>query len=180
MKNIFILLAIAFCQQADAQVKNASLQASGLTCSMCSNAIHKSLETLDFVEKVFSNIKTSTFEITFKPGAAVNFDLLKKKVQDAGFSVANLITIVNFKGDQVKNDTHLVIDGKTFHFLNVKEQVLTGDQKLQIIDKGFVTDKNFKKNSSLTKMACYKTGVAESCCTKSGLTKGSRIYHVTI
>jgi len=61
------------------------MQASGLTCSMCSNAINKSVKSIDFVEKVMANIQTSTFEITFKPGSTIDFDLLKKKVEDAGF-----------------------------------------------------------------------------------------------
>ena len=70
-----------FSLHATAQIKKVSLQASGLTCSMCSNSIFKALKTLDFVDNVEANIKTSTFAITFKQGAKVDMDKLKKKVE---------------------------------------------------------------------------------------------------
>ncbi|MGO8056378.1 heavy-metal-associated domain-containing protein, partial [Rhizobium leguminosarum] len=71
-----------------AQVTKVSLQASGLTCSMCSNSIHKALKTLDFVDKVDADIKTYTFEISFKTNSKVDFNLIKKKVEGAGFTVS--------------------------------------------------------------------------------------------
>ncbi len=85
MKNILFILLAFLSLNATAQVKTVSLQASGLTCSMCSNAIFKALKSVDFVENVDANIKNSTFEITFKPNASVNFDVLKDKVEKAGF-----------------------------------------------------------------------------------------------
>ena len=35
---------------------------------------------------------------------------------------------------------------------------LSGDKKLGLLDKGFVSAKEYKKNSNLTKITCYKTG----------------------
>ncbi len=173
-------MSILFASFAQAQVTKVNLQASGLTCSMCSNAINKSLKSLDFVEKVMSNISTSTFEITLKPGASFTFDDLKKKVEDAGFFVANMNADVNFSNIKVEKDQHINYAGMTFHFLNGKGQVLNGAKTIQVIDKGYVTSKAFKKNQSLTSMECYKTGVAGKCCAKEGLSSESRIYHVTI
>jgi len=49
-----------------------------------------------------------------------------------------------------------------------------------VVDKGYVSAKEFKKNQLYTSMECYKTGVAGDCCTKAGTAKGSRIFHVTI
>ena len=40
MKKILLLAALAVSLVANAQVNKVSLQASGLTCSMCSNAIN--------------------------------------------------------------------------------------------------------------------------------------------
>jgi len=180
MKQLFIIIAVLFAASTQAQVTRVSLQASGLTCSMCSNSINKSLKSLDYVEKVMANIKTSTFDITFKPGTAVNFDQLKKKVEDAGFFVANLTATVNFINLIVKQDEHYNIAGMNLHFLNAKGQVLNGEQAIQVVDKGYVSAKAFKKNQLYTEMECYKTGVAGSCCSKSGLGTGARIFHVTI
>ena len=78
MKTILLSIAIIFSVTTHAQVKSVSLQASGLTCSMCSNSINKALKTLDFIEKVDADIKTYTFKISFKPNSVVDFDLIRK------------------------------------------------------------------------------------------------------
>lgn len=180
MKKIFVIIAVLLCSATQAQVTKVSLQASGLTCSMCSNSINKSLKSLDYVDKVMANIQTSTFSISFKPGAVVNFDQLKKKVEDAGFYVANLTASVNFNNLIIEKDNHYEVAGMNIHFLNAKGQVLNGEQSIQVVDKGYVSAKAFKKNQLYTQMDCYKTGVAGHCCKKPGLTEGSRIFHVTI
>lgn len=178
---ISLLAANIFSGATHAQsVKKASLQASGLTCSMCSNAINKALQKIEYIETVKANIQNSSFDITFKPGAKVNFDDLKKKVEGAGFSVASLSASVYFDNAVVKNDAHITVDGMALHFLNIKEQVLSGTRDVKIIDKGFVSAKDYKKNGKYTTMECYKTGTAGSCCSKSGLAAGTRIYHVHI
>ena len=182
MKKIFSVLLVFVMSHAQAQVKHATLQASGLTCSMCSNSINKALKTIDYIESIRANIQTSSFSISFKEGAKVNFDDLKMKVEDAGFSVANLTATVNFDNASIANDEHLNVDGMVFHFLNIQEQVLTGTKTIRILDKGYVTTKEFKKNEKFTKKECYKTGTAgsSSCCSKEGIVAGTRIYHVTI
>ena len=171
MKNFIVIIIFVLCSGvAKAQVKAVTIQASGLTCSMCSNSIFKALKTLTFVEKVDANIKTSSFDISFKPNADIDFDRLKAKVEDAGFFVANFTITYHFDGVTVSNDKHITLGKNAFHFLNVKEQVLSGNRKIRLLDKGYVSAKEFKKNSSFTKMPCYKTG-------DEG---GTRIFHVTI
>ena len=147
MKNIFLLAAIVYSVAANSQVTKVSLQASGLTCSMCSNAINKALKSLDFVDKVDANIKTSTFEITFKPNGKVDFDKLKGKVEGAGFSVAGFTATMNFNNVKVKSSEPVVVGDKKLLFVNVKEQTLNGAKTVRLIDKGFVSSKEYKKNS---------------------------------
>ncbi len=180
MKQVILMAAVFFTTAVSAQITKANLQASGLTCSMCSNAIYKSLKSVDFVEKVEANIKNSSFELSFKPGSKVDIDQLKKKVEDAGFFVASFSALVMVDKTALSNDTHVDIGGSTFHFLNIKDQVADGELKIKVLDKGYVTAKAFKQNSKYTSMECYKTGKASACCAKGGLTEGSRIYHVTI
>lgn len=180
MKQLMAVVAVLFTTTLNAQITKATLQASGLTCSMCSNAINKSLKSLDFVEKVEANIKNSSFELSFKPGSQVEIDQLKEKVEDAGFFVASLTALVNFNNTALANDTHVDIGGATFHFLNIKNQVADGARNIKILDKGYVTAKAFKQNSKYTTMECYTTGKAAACCAKGGLAEGTRIYHVTM
>ena len=109
MKKIILLIAIAITTIADAQVSTVSLQASGLTCSMCSNAINRSLKTLDFVQQVDADFKSYTFEISFKPGYAIDFDMLRQKVENAGFTVCAFIVDINFSNLQLKNAEPVII-----------------------------------------------------------------------
>jgi hypothetical protein len=67
-----------------------------------------------------------------------------------------------------------------FHFLSVTGQSLSGEKELVVVDRGFVSDKQFKKYSAQTKKSCIKTGKSSSCCEKEGFEVGTRIYHVTI
>ncbi len=179
MKIASLIIILFLSVAANAQLTKVNLQASGLTCSMCSNSINKSLKTLDFVDKVNANIKNSTFEITFKPNSKVDFDKIKKKVEDAGFTVAVFSANYKFQNQQIKNEQHITLGDKTFMFLNVGNQQLNGEKTIRLIDKGFVSAKEYKKNATLTQMQCYKTGYAEACCSKD-LVKGTRIYHATI
>ncbi len=170
MKNVLLLLCMVVGLTASAQFKSATLQASGLTCAMCSNAINKSLKTLSFIESVESDIKTSSFIINFKEGVDINFDQLRKKVEDAGFSVAKLQIVTDFKNVTVQNDQSLTVDGKVLHFLNVKSQQLNGEKTITIVDKNFLSAKEYKKYAGLTKAESFKTGQSN----------GVRVYHVTI
>jgi copper chaperone CopZ len=144
MKTFFLFVAIVLAVVTNAQVSKVSLQASGLTCSMCSNAINKALKTLDFVDKVDADIKTYTFEISFKPGSNVDFDKIKAKVEKAGFSVSSFVATMHFNNVQVKNNQPVTIGDKTFLFVNSRDQLLTGTKQIKVLDKGFVSSKEFK------------------------------------
>jgi len=130
-----------------AQVTNVSLQASGLTCSMCSNSINKALKTLDFIDKINTDMKTYTFEISFKPNSHVDFDKIKNKVEKAGFSVSSFIATIYFDNVHVKDNEPINIEDKTLLFLNIKEEVFNGTKQVKVLDKGFVSSKEFKSNS---------------------------------
>jgi copper chaperone CopZ len=163
MKKIFFLAIALFTAGISfGQVKSVTIQASGLTCSMCSNAINKALKTLEFVEAVKPNIQTSSFEVTFKPNAAIDFDKLKNKVEGAGFFVSKFLASVQFDNVQVKNNTPVTVGDKTFSFVNVENTALNGVKQIRLLDKGFVSAKEFKKS-----------GLTESV-------NSQRVYHATI
>jgi copper chaperone CopZ len=181
MKNILITCFIfLWTLHSHAQFSKATIQASGLTCAMCSRAIDNSLKELPFVESVQADIKNSAFNVLFKKNETADIDALKKAVEDAGFFVAKFTITGQFNHVEIKNDEHIAIDGKEYHFLNVKDQVLDGEKSLQVVDKSFVTTAAFKKYTGATAMQCIKTGRAGGCCEKAGLSAGTRIYHVSI
>ena len=181
MKTVLLCLAIAsVAVPSNAQFSKAELQATGLTCAMCSNAINKALQEVPFVQSVKSDIKNSSFRITFKENQEVDIDALKQAVEDAGFSVGALKLTGNFHDLKVANDQHVQIGNTNYHFLNVNEQTLNGESTITVVDKSFVTAKQFKKISAGSKLSCVQTGKAASCCTKEGIQPNARVYHVTI
>jgi copper chaperone CopZ len=166
--------------QANAQFTKATLQATGLTCAMCSNAINKALLKVPFVESVKSDIKNSAFSIVFKQGAELNIDALKEAVEDAGFAVGSLKLTGNFADLKIGNGEHVKIGNEFFHFLSISNQTLNGENTISVVDKNFVTAKQFKKISAAAKIPSLETGKAGDCCIKEGISPETRIYHVTI
>ena len=179
-KLALVLLMWSMVPSLQAQFKTANLQATGLTCAMCSNAINKAVQKLAFVESVKADIKNSSFFITFKSGMEADIDALKNAVEGAGFSVGALQMNGSIDQLNVAADKHVKIGNNYFHFLNIKEQTLQGEFSIQVVDKGFVSAKIYKKYCGFTHMACMQTGKADNCCSGEGIASGTRIYHVTI
>lgn len=180
MKHILAILLLGLGFSAQAQFSGASLQASGLTCSMCSRAVKLALEEVPFVAKVQVDIKNQQYNLTFRDSAQVDFDQLSKAVEDAGFSVASLKVTADVKDLKLQKDEHVRIGNHYFHFLNGGSRQLSGSTSFSVVDKNFVPAKEFKKYSAMTKMACVQTGKAASCCTVGDVPNQSRIYHVII
>lgn len=181
MKKRLVVIAMAFSVfTASAQFTKASLQATGLTCAMCSNAINKALQKVEFVESIKSDIKNSAFNIQFKQGAVVQIDALKDAVEDAGFGVGSLKMTGQFDDIKVEKDQHVKIGSENFHFLGSAGKTLKGEQTLTLVDKHFVTEKQYKKFSSASKMTCGQTGKAGACGVKEGMAENERVYHFII
>ena len=181
MKKVFFLtLSLWLYMHGNAQVKSATLQASGLTCALCAKSVFKNLQTLPFIQEIDTDLEGSSFLLAFKPGQVVDADLIRKMVEDAGFSVAGLKLVVHFDAQPIRNDQHVTVNGKVYHFLKVTEQVLSGETTLILVDKPFLSAREYKKFANATDMECFKTGQAGKCCTEKGVVADTRIYHVSM
>jgi copper chaperone CopZ len=181
MKTILAILIVAMLgTSAQAQFTGASLQASGLTCSMCSKAVKTALEKVSFVSKVDVDLKTQEYNLSFKGDQAVDFDALSRAVEDAGFSVSRLKVVADVSAVAVEKDSHIKIGNQYFHFLNAANQSLSGSTTFTLVDKHFVSAKAYKKWSAASKMECVQTGKAAACCTSDGVAGGARVYHAVI
>jgi copper chaperone CopZ len=180
MKTYFFLLLLLTGISAQAQINKVSLQASGLTCSMCSKAVKTALEEVPFVANVQVDIKNQQYNLSFKEGTTVDFDVLNKAVKDAGFSVASLKATANISRLKLVKDEHLKIGEQTLHVLNASGQVVNGPVNFSVVDKTFVSAKEFKKYAGMTKMSCVQTGRMDKCCAAGSGANDSRIYHVVI
>jgi copper chaperone CopZ len=114
---------------------------------MCSNSINKALGRLDFVERIDANLKTYTFEIYFKINSVVDFGKIRKKVEDAGFSVSSFVATIHFNNVQLKDNQPVIVGSNAILFLNLKEQALDGEKQVKLLDKGFVSSVESKRMS---------------------------------
>jgi hypothetical protein len=62
-KISLLLFLTALPSLSYSQISKAEIRAMGLTCSMCSNAINKSLQALPNVTKVTTDLNTNTFTV---------------------------------------------------------------------------------------------------------------------
>jgi copper chaperone CopZ len=170
MKVLLLFLILFGFLPAFPQFKTASMQVSGLTCALCSKAVQRSLEKVPFVESVTTNIKTQEYSLKFRENTVTDLDVLRRAVEDAGFSVARLQLTMDFEGVKVDHNTPVKISDQSFLFLNAGNEVLSGAKTLTVIEKDFLTTKEFKKYCSDLRCAHAIQTAASS----------ARIYRVII
>lgn len=163
-----------------AQFTKANLQATGLTCALCSNAINKAVQKLPFVASVRSDIKNSSFSIVFREGSVPDIDAIKDAVEDAGFSVGGLQLTGTFNEPALEKENLVKTGELYFHFVNGEGKTLTGETVISVVDKDFLSEKEYKKMSREGRLSCVKDGKATDACNKRAVTAGTRVYHVMI
>jgi copper chaperone CopZ len=132
--------------QSYAQISKAEIIATGLTCSMCSNAINKQLKSMTEVDSISTDLNTNTFTVYFKKDVALQPKVLKNAVEKAGFFVGSMVLTMKVDPQKLENNTLKIADG-TFVFIDSKNPVSGNETAYQVIDKGFVTQKAYKKLS---------------------------------
>lgn len=133
-KIIAILMAVLNFSNINGQIVKAEIRATGLTCSMCSNSISKQLKNLPKVISVETELNTNTFIVNFEKENAVNPKMLKDKVEKAGFFIGSLIVTIPVSVSN--SNTYISVENKS-----ISAEVI----QIQILDKGYVTEKIYKK-----------------------------------
>ena len=150
INKVYVLLAsvvLMFSMKSNAQIVKAEIRATGLTCSMCSNAINKQLKALPEVINVETDLNKNTFIVTIKEGNELSPKIFKEKVEKAGFFIGSLI--ITAKSETVSKSPYILVNDKKNDATEVQ---------FQVVDKGYVTDKEFKKLSKSYKdIATYVT-----------------------
>lgn len=128
-----------------AQFSQARLQATGLTCALCSKAIYQALSQLPFIDSVQPDLASSAFDIFFKPGQPVPIASLRTAVEDAGFFIGSLMLQLDRSLTETEPTTRQFRAGEqTFQY----EGAFKVGGNVQVMDRGFVTEKEFKRLSS--------------------------------
>lgn len=140
LKTVVSLLLILGSSYTNAQITKAEIRATGLTCSMCSNAINKQLKSLTEVINVETDLNTNTFTVTLKENNELNPKIFKDKVEKAGFFIGSLT--ITAKSEIISKKPYVVVNNKKSGVTEIQ---------FQVVDKGYVTDKEFKKLSKTYK-----------------------------
>lgn len=140
-------MVLMFSIKSNAQIVKAEIRATGLTCSMCSNAINKQLKSMSEVANVETDLNTNTFTVTLKEGNSLTPKVFKEKVEKAGFFIGSLV--LTTKAETIKKEGYIVVNTASNNHTEVK---------IQVLDKGYVTEKEFKKlTKSLKDIVTYNT-----------------------
>ncbi len=135
-RTLLVLILILNVTNTKAQIIKAEIIATGLTCSMCSNAINKQLKSLPEVVNVETDLNTNTFTVTLKEDNNLSPKVFKEKVEKAGFFIGSLV--VTAKAETIANTKYILINENS----ESKSEII-----FKVLDKGFVTEKEFKKLS---------------------------------
>lgn len=138
--SIVASIILMFSINSNAQIVKAEIRATGLTCSMCSNAINKQLKSMPEVANVETDLNTNTFTVTLKESNNLSPKTFKEKVEDAGFFIGSLL--ITAKPELISNGSYILMNTNSNK---------SGDIKFQVLDKGYVTEKEFKKLSKSNK-----------------------------
>ncbi len=146
-RTVILTITLLCALMSNAQILKIELRATGLTCSMCSNAIFKQLKSISDVDSIETDLNTNTFFVFLKKDNTLNPSIFKEKVEKAGFFVGSfIVTAIPVILDQ---NIYTLLDGKP-----EKQKEI----KFQVLDKGYVTEKEFKKLSKKYKdLATYLT-----------------------
>lgn len=129
-------MVLMFSIKSNAQIIKVEIRATGLTCSMCSNAINKQLKSMEEVVSVETDLNTNTFTVTLKEGNDLSPKIFKEKVEKAGFFIGSLV--ITAKPETITKSSYILVNDKKSNASEVQ---------FQVVDKGYVTEKEFKKLS---------------------------------
>jgi copper chaperone CopZ len=142
IKNLLLTstLMLLFASKSNAQLLKIEIRATGLTCSMCSNAIFKQLQSIAGVDSLQTDLNTNTFVVILKKENNLTPKIFKEKVEKAGFFIGSFIVTA----------MPLTINKQNYVLLSDKS-TNTAIIRFQVLNKGYVTDKEFKKLSKTYK-----------------------------
>lgn len=132
--TLLALLVLLMISESKAQLLKVELIATGLTCSMCSNAIYKQLQTLPGVDSIDTDISTSSYVIWLKKDNNLTPKNFKEKVENAGFFIGTFKATTTL--DLTSKNPYILLNDN-----NRKSETIS----FQVVDKEFVTKKVYKK-----------------------------------
>lgn len=148
MKKIFLILTLLGFLNVKAQIQKAELVATGLTCSMCSNSIYKKLTAINGVDSVQIDLNANLFTIYLNKNQTLTPNDFKEAVEKAGFFIGSLVLYMPKENVNDIYGSVLITKNATFRILKQEKEIKQNLLKVKVINKGYVTAKEYKKMAS--------------------------------
>jgi len=149
IKRFIALVMLLGITSSYAQISKVEIMATGLTCSMCSNAINKQLKAMPEVEKVMIDLNNNTFVVNLKNNSLVTPQMLKSNIEKTGFFVGSMILTMDANNAELKDNSSFKNASGTYVFVNPDEKATNEKLRLKVLNNGFVTKKEYKKSAKL-------------------------------
>lgn len=137
--KLLFLLMICFCviySTPNAQIKRIEIKATGLTCSLCSNAIYKQLNTISEIDSICIDLNSTTFQITLKDNTNLNPEIFREKIEKAGFFIGYMEIISTLK----------LLDNPSYQLIDSLPNTEVKFMRFQILNKGYTSKKEYTQN----------------------------------
>lgn len=150
IKKLLLVFVMLFgIMNSYSQISKAEIIATGLTCSMCSNAINKQLKSMPEVEKVIIDLNANTFMVSLKKNSGITPQVLRTSIEKAGFFVGSMILTMDASGIQLKDNASFKNVSGTYVFIGNNENTTNGTFRLKVLNSGFVTKKEYKQSAKM-------------------------------
>lgn len=148
-KQLLLVMLLFGMLQSYAQISKAEIIATGLTCSMCSNAINKQLKAMPEVDKVMVDLNNNTFTVFLKKNNNITPQLLKNNIEKTGFFVGSMVLTMNVDNLQNKENSSFKNASGSYVLVNSNEKIVNGSLRLKVLNNGFVTKKEYKQSAKM-------------------------------
>ncbi len=92
----------------------------------------------------------------------MEIEALRKAVEDAGFFIGALKVTGVFNDLKIANEEKITLGKNELRFLEVGKQILNGEKTIRVLNKEYVTAKEFKKLDPGMKSRLQQTGKQET------------------
>lgn len=114
---------------------------NGLTCSLCTRSVDRSISRLEFVDSVNMSLENTEGRIYLKDVEVIDLKRITKAITDAGFSIRFVRLQFDFKDIQIDTDGFFNFKGQRYRWLQFKSNASLSSVALTLINEGFLPRK---------------------------------------
>lgn len=141
--SLFLSLAL------HGQVQTITTGINGLTCSMCSRTVEKSILNLLWVEKVEMSLENTESKIFPRKNTTISMKEIARSVKDAGFSVRFVKMEMDVADLRLQENNTFYSSGQEFRLTGNNKIPEKGTVIFRLIDPLFTTPKDRDKWTAL-------------------------------